>query len=104
MIFITPGNAYRRVQVHSASQIARIDRTELGDAAQAGEVQRGGILNNQYALLVEASLGGFKTKTTIQTRAAYTVVGIEPVSCLGLTRIASRGLRDRGHMRQLKEF
>ena len=63
MIFITPGNAYRRVQVHSASQIARIDRTELGDAAQAGEVQRGGILNNQYALLVEASLGGLKTKT-----------------------------------------
>ena len=45
--------------MHAPGQPAGVDRAEFRDTVQAGEIERGGILDHQQDVLVEAPLGGF---------------------------------------------
>ena len=52
------GHGQGGVQVHTPGQPAGVDRARSG-SVQAGEIERGGILDDQQDVLVEAPLGGF---------------------------------------------
>ena len=45
--------------MHAPGQPTGVDRAEFRDPVQAGEIERGGILDDQQDVLVEAPLGGF---------------------------------------------
>ena len=54
--------------MHAPGQPAGVDRAEFRDPVQAGEIERGGILDDQQDVLVEAPLGGFQRRTRAATR------------------------------------
>ena len=52
--------------MHAPGQPAGVDRAEFRDTVQAGEIERGGILDDQQDVLVEAPLGGFNGEPELQ--------------------------------------
>ena len=63
---------------------------------QGGEIQRGGILDDQQDVLVEAPLGGFNGEPELQGGGGDAGVGVEAVGGLGLVGVAGHRLRNRG--------
>ena len=82
--------------MHAPGQPARVDRAEFRDTVQAGEIERGGILDDQQDVLVEAPLGGFNGEPELQRGGGHARVGVEAVGGLGLAGVTIHRLGNRG--------
>ena len=74
---------------------AGVNRAQFRDGVQAGEVQCGGVLDDEEGILVEALLGGRGGDAEMQRLGGHAVIGIEAIGGRGLAGIAGR-LGDRG--------
>ena len=81
--------------MHAPGQPAGVNRAQFRDGVQAGEVQCGGVLDDEEGILVEALLGGRGGDAEMQRLGGHAVIGIEAIGGRGLAGIAGR-LGDRG--------